>query len=137
MSLSEADVRMRYRIGMVIEGNVTGIQPYGAFVELDENTQGLIHISECHHGFVSDIHEVLKVGQRVRVMIIDIDEYTQKISLSLRCLERPFDFYHNKVRRNRRKRYWTNRHVEEGFSPIAKHLDGWVESALEDIDAGK
>ena len=37
---------MRYRIGMIIEGRITGIQPYGAFVSLDNRTQGLIHISE-------------------------------------------------------------------------------------------
>ncbi len=81
-------MEIAYRIGMVLEGYVTGIQPYGAFVALDEETQGLIHISECHHGFVDDIQNYLKVGQRVRVMIIDIDEYTQKISLSVRCLEK-------------------------------------------------
>ena len=65
-------MEIAYRIGMVLEGYVTGIQPYGAFVALDEETQGLIHISECHHGFVDDIQNYLKVGQRVRVMIIDI-----------------------------------------------------------------
>ena len=81
-----------YRIGMVLEGRVTGIQPYGAFVALDEETQGLIHISECHHGFVEDIQKYLEVGQKIKVMIIDIDEYTKKISLSVRCLEKPFDF---------------------------------------------
>ena len=42
-------MEIAYRIGMVLEGYVTGIQPYGAFVALDEETQGLIHISECHH----------------------------------------------------------------------------------------
>lgn len=83
---------MNYRIGMVLDGKVTGIQPYGAFVALDDKTQGLIHISECRHGFIDDIRSYLKVGQRVKVMIIDIDEYTQKISLSVRCLEKPFDF---------------------------------------------
>lgn len=125
---------MRYRIGMVIEGKVTGIQPYGAFVSLDNDTQGLIHISECRNGYISDIYDLLQVGQRVRVMIIDIDEYTQKISLSLRCLEKKFDFYHTSVAPNQYKHYWTNRHVEEGFAPIADRLDEWVEQALADID---
>ena len=59
---------MDYRIGMVLTGRVTGIQPYGAFVLLDDNTQGLIHISELKHGFISDVSDYLKVGQMVKVM---------------------------------------------------------------------
>lgn len=129
---------MKYRIGMIIEGKISGIQPYGAFVTLDDHTQGLIHISECKNGYVEDIHKILQVGQRVRVMVIDVDEYSGKISLSLRCLEKPFNF---KVERNfsrsRHKKYWTNYHLEEGFKPIAQRLDGWVKTALADIKAGK
>ncbi|WP_040533244.1 CvfD/Ygs/GSP13 family RNA-binding post-transcriptional regulator, partial [Ligilactobacillus pobuzihii] len=108
-----------YRIGQVIDGRVTGIQPYGAFVALDEHTQGLIHISECHHGFVDDVSKFLHVGEEVSVMIIDIDLYTGKISLSIRCLEKPFDFSHSRKRaRFQHKRYWTNRNVSTGFKPI-------------------
>lgn len=69
---------MEYKIGMVIKGTVTGIQPYGAFVSLDNETQGLIHISECKHGFVKDLSEVLEVGSDIEVMVLDIDEYTKK-----------------------------------------------------------
>ena len=52
-----------YRNGKIIEGRITGIQPYGAFVSLDNRTQGLIHISECHHGYVDNIRNFLKVGK--------------------------------------------------------------------------
>lgn len=129
---------MRYRIGMIIEGNISGIQPYGAFVTLDDHTQGLIHISECKNGYVEDIHKLLQVGQRVRAMVIDVDEYTHKISLSLRCLEKPFNFkYEHNLAKNRRKKYWTNYHLQYGFTPIAERLDGWVQAALADIKAGK
>ena len=41
-----------YRVGDIVTGRVTGIQPYGIFVELDENTQGLVHISEITYGYV-------------------------------------------------------------------------------------
>ena len=129
---------MDYRIGMVLTGRVTGIQPYGAFVLLDDNTQGLIHISELKHGFISDVSDYLKVGQMVKVMIVDIDEYTGKISLSLRCLEQLFNFKYNRDEiTHRYKKYWSNRHVEEGFKPIAERLDGWVVDAFEDIKNGK
>ena len=78
---------MEYRIGDILTGKVTGVQPYGAFVMLDEHTQGLVHISECQHGYVKDTSDIFTVGQRVEVVILDIDEYTQKISLSLRALQ--------------------------------------------------
>lgn len=127
-----------YRIGQVIDGRVTGIQPYGAFVALDERTQGLIHISECHHGFVDDVSKFLHVGEEVSVMIIDIDLYTGKISLSIRCLEKPFDFSQPRKRaRFQHKRYWTNRNVSTGFKPIRDRLEGWVADALDDINSGK
>lgn len=129
---------MDYKIGMILEGKVTGIQAYGAFVSLDAQTQGLIHISECHHGYVDNIEHFLQVGQKVRVIIIDIDKYTGKISLSVRCLEKPFDFSKaNKRVHYQHKKFWTNKHAQEGFAPIAERLDGWVKQALVDIDAGK
>ena len=47
----------KYELGDVLTGKVTGIQPYGAFVALDDNTQGLVHISEITYGFVKDVSE--------------------------------------------------------------------------------
>ena len=70
---------MTYKIGQIIEGKVTGIQPYGAFVSLDNETQGLIHVSEVQSGYTKNIHSLLKVGQPVTVQIIDIDEYSKNI----------------------------------------------------------
>ncbi|MEG2709171.1 MAG: S1 RNA-binding domain-containing protein, partial [Vagococcus sp.] len=58
---------MEYKIGMVINGKITGIQPYGAFVSLDNNQQGLIHVSEVKHGFIKNIADELEVGQKVTV----------------------------------------------------------------------
>ena len=69
---------MTYKIGQIIKGNITGIQPYGAFVSLDQETQGLIHVSEVQSGYTKSIHSLLKVGQPVTVQIIDIDEYSKK-----------------------------------------------------------
>ncbi|MFC4772906.1 CvfD/Ygs/GSP13 family RNA-binding post-transcriptional regulator [Enterococcus hermanniensis] len=117
---------MGYKIGDIIEGRVTGIQPYGAFISLDEQTQGLIHVSEIQSGFTKNIHSFLEIGQTIEVQIIDIDEYTQKISLSLRTLadhtvELP---YH-------RKRYFTNRNKNIGFRSIEKNMPIWTEEAID------
>ena len=81
---------MSYKIGDILEGQITGIQPYGAFVSLDDKTQGLIHISEVQSGYTKNIHDILSVGETVKVQIIDIDEYSQKISLSKRTLEKNY-----------------------------------------------
>ena len=66
-------------VGSVLTGKVTGIQAYGAFVALDENNQGLVHISEITHGFVKDIHEYLKVGDEVKVKVLSIDNKLGKL----------------------------------------------------------
>lgn len=118
---------MNYRIGDIITGKVTGIQPYGVFVLLDEHHQGLIHISECQHGFVKALSELFKVGERVSVVILDIDEFSGKISLSVRALQPAPEMTPNR----RRKHYWTSRKVHNGFAPIAAHLAGWVSEYLE------
>ncbi|QBO37500.1 S1 RNA-binding domain-containing protein [Periweissella cryptocerci] len=119
---------------MHVRGRVTGIQPYGAFVSLDEHHQGLIHISECKYGFVGSITDILHVGQVIDVVVLDIDEYTQKISLSLRCIETPHASTVKRVDVGYvRKHYWTKRSAEIGFKPIAQQLDGWKEEALENI----
>lgn len=116
---------MTYKIGQIIQGTVTGIQPYGAFVALDERTQGLIHVSEIQSGYTKNINEVVKVGDKVRVQIIDIDEYSQKISLSRRSLDGEQIKNHP-----HRKRYFTNKNKKIGFRSVEKQLPIWVEGAL-------
>src|SRR3954454_7109552 len=77
----------KIEVGSVCKGKVTGIQAYGAFVALDENNQGLVHISEVTHGFVKDINDHLKVGDEVQVKILSVDEKAGKIGLSIRATE--------------------------------------------------
>ena len=70
-------------VGDIIEGTVTGVRPFGAFVDLGENTSGLIHISEISAAYVENINEHIKKGDKVRVMVLRIDD-KGKISLSLK-----------------------------------------------------
>ncbi|MGV3487289.1 MAG: S1 domain-containing post-transcriptional regulator GSP13 [Tuberibacillus sp.] len=71
-------------VGDILEGKVTGIKPFGAFVALDEKRQGLVHISEVSHEYVKDINDVLHVGDTVKVKVTKIEEESGKISLSIR-----------------------------------------------------
>ena len=80
----------KFQVGQIIEGTVTGVKPFGAFVSLDGTTQGLVHISHITHGYLADINEAIKVGDTVKVKILSIDSEKGKISLSIKeTLEKP------------------------------------------------
>lgn len=73
---------MQVEVGMVVEGKVTGIAAFGAFVELPGGKTGLVHISEISTSYVSDVKDHLKEGQTVKVKVIGTDG--GKISLSIK-----------------------------------------------------
>lgn len=74
---------MELTVGSVVEGKITGITKFGAFVALPENKTGMVHISEVTNSFVSDINEHLKEGQTVTVKLIGIGE-NGRLSLSIK-----------------------------------------------------
>lgn len=74
----------KFQVGQIVEGTINSIKPFGAFVTLDESTQGLVHISQISQGYLKDIHEAVSVGDKVKVKILSIDEKNNKISLSMK-----------------------------------------------------
>ncbi len=74
---------MQLEIGAILEGKVTGLTKFGAFVSLDENTTGMVHISEVASSYVNDINEHLKENDVVKVKVMSISE-DGKISLSIK-----------------------------------------------------
>jgi S1 RNA binding domain protein len=74
---------MALKVGSIVEGTVVNITNFGAFVELEGNKTGLVHISEVSNTFVKDIHDFLKEKDKVKVKIISIEE-DGKISLSMK-----------------------------------------------------
>lgn len=121
---------MEYKIGMKVKGTITGLQPYGAFVSLNNDVQGLIHVSEVQAGYTKSIHNLLTVGKKITVQIIDIDEYSKKISLSLRTLT-------NTPQQTgyRRKKYFTNKNKKIGFETLKEELPVWIEATKAEIAA--
>ena len=105
------------KIGDKLEGTITGIQPYGAFVELESGVTGLIHISEIRSGYVSNIQDILSIGEKVFVQVID--EYSKKASLSLRTLEET-------PQRSIRHHRFSNDRYKSGFAPLAQQMPTWV-----------
>ena len=70
--------------GMVLEGVVTNVAAFGAFVDVGVHQDGLVHVSAMANRFVSDPHEVVKSGQVVKVKVVEVDVDRQRIGLSLR-----------------------------------------------------
>ncbi|MBE7038266.1 MAG: S1 RNA-binding domain-containing protein [Ruminococcaceae bacterium] len=74
---------MQVEVGKIYDGKITGITNFGAFVDIDKETTGLVHISEVALEYVKDIKEHLKVGQDVKVKVVSVDE-KGKIGLSIK-----------------------------------------------------
>jgi uncharacterized protein len=72
------------KAGMVLEGVVTNVAAFGAFVDVGVHQDGLVHVSAMADRYVSDPHEVVRSGQVVRVKVVDVDVDRQRIGLSLR-----------------------------------------------------
>ena len=70
-----------FKIGDIVEGQITGIQNYGVFVGLSPTEQGLVHISECKHGYMNELSNQIKVGDKVKVKVTEIDNQN-RINLS-------------------------------------------------------
>lgn len=72
--------------GMILEGSVTNVVNFGAFVDLGVHQDGLVHISELADRFVSDPNEIIKVGQVVKVKVLDVNEKLSRIALSIKAV---------------------------------------------------
>src|SRR5207237_3867284 len=72
--------------GMELEGTVTNVTNFGAFVDLGVHQDGLVHISELSHKYVQDARQAVKVGEIVKVKVIGVDAAMKRISLSMKAV---------------------------------------------------
>ena len=79
---------MEFGVGSILEGKVTGITKFGAFVSLPEGRSGLVHISEIAYSYVNEVSDHLQEGQEVKVKVIGIDE-NNRINLSIKKVTEP------------------------------------------------
>lgn len=105
--------------GEIIKGKVSGIEPYGIFVNCEEGYSGLIHISEVSDRFVKDISEYAQIDEIIPCKILEINHNTKKIKLSIKDLE-----YH--LKRNKR--------VDDNFLVLYKMLSKWTDDKLKEIN---
>lgn len=126
---------MTYHIGQIVTGKISGIQDYGVFVALDEKTQGLVHISEWRSGIVTDLKSEVNLGEEIKVVILDIDPLTNKISLSVRQTEIATPKAKPKPGEAKgvTKYFWTDQSKHIGFKTIAQTKPQAVKEALNRI----
>ncbi len=120
---------MQLDVGKIYEGKVTGITKFGAFVELEPGTTGMVHISEVANTFVSEIKDHLTEGQTVKVKVLSVGE-DGKISLSIKKAAEP-----PQNREGGRKPYNNNRggkHSDNAKPPQEK-APMTPEAAFEDM----
>jgi len=75
--------------GMVLDGIVTNVTAFGAFIDVGVHQDGLCHVSELAHRFVKDPAEVVKVGDRVKVRVLSVDRERKRIGLSIKQASAP------------------------------------------------
>ena len=116
-------------IGMQLPGVVTNVTAFGAFVDIGVHQDGLVHLSEMADRFVKTPHDVVKVNQKVKVTVINIDEKRKRISLSMRENPAVSDRKtHDDVSKGERKHAGAavkperKRKEEEPLNPFAKAL---------------
>ena len=78
---------MEVTVGAILEGKVTGITKFGAFVSLPEGRSGLVHISEIAYSYVNEVRDFLTEGQEVKVQVLEIDD-AGRINLSIKRAQR-------------------------------------------------
>ena len=81
----------RYQIGRLVKGTVSKIATFGAFIELEEGVDGLVHISQISDDHIEKVRDALDVGQEVEARVIKIDQNERRIGLSIKAKDMPDD----------------------------------------------
>lgn len=86
-------IEEKFNVGDIVDGEVVRLANFGAFVEIDKGLQGLVHISQISHDHIGNPSEVLEVGQKVKVKILDINKEEKRIGLSIKATEEQVEDY--------------------------------------------
>ena len=108
-----------YKKGDIIKGQVTGIEKYGIFVNIDPYYNGLIHISEVSEGFVKDIHEYVSIGETIYCQVLDVNEENLQLKLSIKNINYKATNDNNPIKETRK-----------GFLPLKENLNVWLNEKL-------
>lgn len=116
----------KYNKGDIINVKISAVEPYGAFVKIDDEYTGLIHISEINGLFIHNINDYFKIDDVLNAKIIDIDEENKHIKLSLKGIKIPTIFGKDKLKE-----------TELGFELLEDLLPEWIEEKVKEIKKTK
>jgi len=135
----------KYSVGDIIEGEVTGIVDFGLFIKIEDEFEGLVHISEMDWGLVEDPRTLFKVGEVVKAQVIEVKD--NKISLSIKALkENPWTTAAKKYKKGdtvegvviKHNKHGALVSIEEGVAGLNHISEFGTEKALrEDLELGK
>ena len=118
------DGSKKYKKGNIVKGIVSGVTDYGIFIKIDDNYSGLIHISEISDKYVSDPKEFAELNDIINVEILDVDDASSQMKLSIKNIE-----YRSALPKRKKKIIET----KQGFSTLAYKLPFWIEENLKNI----
>lgn len=121
-------VREKYQVGSRVAGRVVKLVDYGAFVELEDGLEGLIHLSELSWTKIKDVSQRLKIGDNVEVKVLEVDPANKKISLSLKQLTpNPWEILEAKYPKGERVKGIVKNIADFGiFVGVGNGIDGLV-----------
>lgn len=106
----------------VVKVTVTGVQKYGAFAQV-EDYDGLIHISEISYGYVRNVNDYLKVGDKIYVEVVDVDDKENHLKLSIKDIDYKRDG----------SRLKKMSETKSGFAPLKDNLEIWINEKIKEI----
>lgn len=107
----------------IIKVKITGIQKYGAFATLNDEYNGLIHISEISYGFVKDINDFINIGDNIYAEVVDINNDSKQMKLSIKDI----DYKKNGERLKRMAE------TKNGFKLLKDNLEPWINEKIKEI----
>ena len=106
----------KIKIGDIVFGKVTGIEKYGIFLSLDDNINGLIHISEISNSFVKNVNDYANIGETIKAKVIATDNNYEKLKLRIKDIDY----------RSQKKFSGKIKETGGGFSILENSLDEWI-----------
>ena len=113
----------KYKTGDIVKCVVTGIKDYGVFVSLEDNTSGLIHISEISDSFVRNILDFVELDEVIFAKVLDYDESGENLKLTIKNV----DYSPNKRKNHKIVE------TKSGFTNLKNSLDKWIDEKMSEL----
>ena len=107
----------------IIKVQITGIQKYGAFASVNDDYDGLIHISEISYGYVKNINDFMNIGDNIYAEVVNVDDNNKKVKLSIKDID-----YKKSGEKLKRMAETKN-----GFTPLKENLEPWINKKIKEI----